>query len=40
MGSVRETANMVSFMTEVIGIRDDKFIGEGHRYQLEVHLDF
>ena len=31
--SVRETANMISFLTEVIGIRDDKFLGEGHNYQ-------
>lgn len=31
--TVRETANMVSFMADVIGIRDDMFIGEGHRYQ-------
>ena len=29
----RETANMVSFMAEVIGIRDDMYIGEGHKYQ-------
>ena len=26
-------ANMVSFMADVIGIRDDMFIGEGHKYQ-------
>ncbi|MBQ5739752.1 MAG: knotted carbamoyltransferase YgeW, partial [Oscillospiraceae bacterium] len=25
--------NMVSFMADVIGIRDDMFIGEGHKYQ-------
>ena len=31
--TVRETANMVSFMAEVIGIRDDMYIGEGHKYQ-------
>ena len=31
--TVRETANMVSFMAETIGIRDDMFIGEGHKYQ-------
>ena len=31
--TVRETANMVSFMADVIGIRDDMFIGEGHKYQ-------
>jgi len=34
--TVRETANMISFLTEVIGIRDDLFIGEGHEYQMEV----
>jgi len=34
--TVRETANMISFLTEVIGIRDDLFIGEGHEYQEEV----
>lgn len=34
--TVRETANMISFVTEVIGIRDDLFIGEGHRYMAEV----
>ena len=34
--TVRETANMISFTTEVIGIRDDLFIGEGHEYQVEV----
>ena len=30
--TVRETANMISFMADVIGIRDDMFIGEGHKY--------
>jgi knotted carbamoyltransferase YgeW len=34
--SVRETANMISFMADVIGIRDDKFIGEGDKYQRQV----
>ena len=34
--TVRETANMISFLAEVIGIRDDIFLGEGHRYMLEV----
>jgi knotted carbamoyltransferase YgeW len=34
--TVRETANMVSFMAEVIGIRDDMYIGKGHAYMLEV----
>ena len=31
--TVRETATMISFMADVIGIRDDMFIGEGHKYQ-------
>ncbi len=31
--TVRETANMVSFMADVIGIRDDMFIGKGHASQ-------
>ncbi len=34
--TVRETANMISFMTETIGIRDDMFLGEGHEYMAEV----
>jgi knotted carbamoyltransferase YgeW len=34
--TVRETANMISFLTEVIGIRDDMFLGAGHAYMLEV----
>jgi knotted carbamoyltransferase YgeW len=34
--TVRETANMISFLSEFIGIRDDMFIGEGHKYMLEV----
>ena len=34
--TVRETANMISFLTEIIGIRDDMFIGEGHEYMKEV----
>ena len=34
--TVRETANMISFLTEVIGIRDDLFLGEGHKYQAQV----
>ncbi len=33
---VRETANMISFMAEVIGIRDDMFLGEGNTYMREV----
>ncbi len=34
--TVRETANMISFLAEVIGIRDDIYLGEGHTYMLEV----
>ena len=34
--TVRETANMISFMADVIGIRDDMYIGKGHTYQQEV----
>ena len=34
--TVRETANMVSFMADVIGIRDDMYIGKGNAYMHEV----
>ncbi len=34
--TVRETSNMISFMADVIGIRDDMYIGKGHTYMLEV----
>ncbi|ENK1242862.1 knotted carbamoyltransferase YgeW [Clostridium sporogenes] len=34
--TVRETANMISFMADVIGIRDDMFIGKGNKYMHEV----
>jgi knotted carbamoyltransferase YgeW len=34
--TVRETANMISFMAEAIGIRDDMYLGEGNRYMREV----
>ena len=34
--TVRETANMVSFMSDVIGIRDDMYIGKGNAYMHEV----
>ncbi len=34
--TVRETANMISFMADVIGIRDDMYIGKGHAYQKTV----
>lgn len=33
--TVRETANMVSFMADVIGIRDDMYIGKGNAYMRE-----
>lgn len=34
--TTRETANMISFLTEVIGIRDDLYLGEGHAFQKQV----
>ncbi|MDO5040067.1 knotted carbamoyltransferase YgeW [Clostridium sp.] len=34
--TVRETANMISFMADIIGIRDDMFIGKGNTYMREV----
>jgi len=34
--TVQETANMISFLAEVIGIRDDIYLGEGHTYMQEV----
>ena len=34
--TVRETANMISFMADVIGIRDDMYIGKGNRYMHDV----
>ena len=34
--TVRETANMISFMADVIGIRDDMYIGKGNAYMHEV----
>jgi knotted carbamoyltransferase YgeW len=34
--TVRETANMISFLAETIGIRDDMFLGEGNKYMREV----
>lgn len=30
--TVKETANMISFMADVIGIRDDMYIGKGYEY--------
>jgi knotted carbamoyltransferase YgeW len=34
--TVRETANMISFLAEVIGIRDDMYLGAGNAYMREV----
>ncbi|PKP53479.1 MAG: knotted carbamoyltransferase YgeW [Bacteroidetes bacterium HGW-Bacteroidetes-1] len=34
--TVRETANMISFLSDFIGIRDDMFLGEGNTYMREV----
>lgn len=33
--TVKETATMISFMADVVGIRDDMFIGAGHRFMTE-----
>lgn len=33
--TVKETANMISFMADVIGIRDDMYIGKGHTYMTD-----
>jgi len=34
--TVRETANMISFLSDFIGIRDDMYLGEGNKYMQEV----
>ena len=34
--TVRETANMISFMADAIGIRDDMYIGKGNTYMHNV----
>jgi knotted carbamoyltransferase YgeW len=34
--TVRETAQMISFLSDFIGIRDDIFLGEGNKYMREV----
>lgn len=34
--TVRETANMISFFTDIIGIRDDMYLGAGNTYMREV----
>ena len=36
--TVRETATMIAFLAEAIGIRDDMFLGEGNRYMREVSV--
>jgi len=33
--TLRETANMISFFTDIVGIRDDKYIGVGNDYMLK-----
>ena len=33
--TVRETANMISFMADIIGIRDDMYIGKGNKYMKD-----
>ena len=34
--TIRETANMISFMADAIGIRDDMYIGKGNKYMRDV----
>ncbi|MDD3627439.1 MAG: knotted carbamoyltransferase YgeW [bacterium] len=34
--TVRETANMISFLSQVIGVRDDMYLGRGHSFMKEV----
>ena len=34
--TIRETANMISFLADVVGIRDDMYIGKGHTYMQKV----
>ncbi len=34
--TVRETSTMISFLSEVIGIRDDMYVGRGNTYMREV----
>ncbi|MCK9202910.1 MAG: knotted carbamoyltransferase YgeW [Bacteroidales bacterium] len=34
--TVRETSAMISFLSEIIGIRDDMFLGAGNKYMREV----
>lgn len=34
--TVRETAVMISFLADAVGIRDDMYLGAGHEYMVEV----
>jgi knotted carbamoyltransferase YgeW len=34
--TVRESANMISFLAQTIGIRDDMYLGEGNKYMRKV----
>lgn len=34
--TVKETSNMISFMADIIGIRDDMYIGKGYEYMKSV----
>ncbi len=34
--TTRETASMISFLSDIIGIRDDMYLGEGNRFMREV----
>ncbi|HDS09259.1 MAG TPA: knotted carbamoyltransferase YgeW, partial [Firmicutes bacterium] len=34
--TIRETANMISFLSQVIGIRDDMYLGRGHNFMTQV----
>lgn len=34
--TLRETVNMISFLTDIIGIRDDMYLGTGNAYMREV----
>jgi knotted carbamoyltransferase YgeW len=33
--TVRETANMIAFMADIVGIRDDMYIGKGNKYMRD-----
>ena len=36
--TVRETANMISFMADIIGIRDDMYIGKGNAHARSIRI--